>query len=83
MIDEAENINDDGDDEYMPSTSAYLARVEQCHQVLRKRNLPKDLLLLDSCSTVNIISNRDMLSNIHKVKQPLRVQCNAGMTSTN
>ena len=50
---------------------------------MQQRKLATDLLLLDSCSTVNLISNRDMLHDIHTVDPPLRVRCNAGVRTTN
>lgn len=37
------------------------------------------LLLLDSCSTVNLVSNDDMLHNVHAVPIGMRVRCNAGI----
>ena len=36
------------------------------------------LLLMDSCSSVTIISNKRLLHGIHKSKQKLRVHCGAG-----
>ena len=35
-------------------------------------------LLLDSCSTVNLISDRYLLTDIHPVPNRLKVRCNAG-----
>ena len=35
-------------------------------------------LLLDSCSMVNLISDRDLLTDIHPVPHSLQVRCNAG-----
>ena len=35
-------------------------------------------LLLDSCSTVNLISDKDLLTDIHPVPHSLQVRCNAG-----
>jgi len=40
--------------------------------------LDPNLLLLDSCSMVNLISNRNMLTHIHHADTPLQVRCNAG-----
>jgi hypothetical protein len=40
-------------------------------------------ILLDSCSTVNLITNKDLLDGIHKVPTTMRIRCNAGVTSTN
>jgi len=41
------------------------------------------MLLLDSCSTLNLISNKELLHDIHKVPTGVRVQCNAGSITTN
>ena len=45
-------------------------------------NIPCDMattwLLMDSCLSVNIITNRKWLHNIHKVIHPMTVYCNAG-----
>jgi len=46
-------------------------------------NLKKDVLLINSCLTVNLIANKDILENISKVDKPLQVRCNAGMWTTN
>ena len=40
--------------------------------------LPEQWLLMDSCSSKSIISNRDLLHGIHKAPQKLRVHCSAG-----
>ena len=40
-------------------------------------------LLLDSCSTVNSISDKDLLTDIHPVPHSLQVQCNAGSVVIN
>ena len=37
-----------------------------------------ELLLLDSCSTLNLISNPDLLRDIHDVPAGIVVHCNAG-----
>ena len=44
-------------------------------------SLPSTWLLIDSCSTVDIISSPDLLHGIHKVSNPIQVQCNAGITT--
>ena len=44
-------------------------------------SLPSTWLLIDSCSTVNIISSHDLLHGIHKVSNPIRVRYNAGITT--
>ena len=43
-------------------------------------SLPHTWLLIDSCSTVDIISSPELLHGIHKVSNPIQVQCNAGVT---
>ena len=43
-------------------------------------SLPHTWLLIDSCSTVDIISSPELLHGIHKVPNPIRVRCNAGIT---
>jgi hypothetical protein len=41
-------------------------------------------LLLDSFLTVNLIANKSLLHHsIHKVPTTMRIQCNAGVTTTN
>jgi hypothetical protein len=40
-------------------------------------------ILLDSCSTVNLIANKNLLHGIHRVDTMLRIRCNAGFTTTN
>jgi len=40
-------------------------------------------LLLDSCSTLNLISNKELLHGIHEVPAGIRVRCNAGSITTN
>ena len=41
------------------------------------------MLLLDSCSMVNLIANEWLLIDIHKVEHHMHVHCNAGVCSTN
>ena len=40
-------------------------------------------LLLDSCSTINLIANKHLLHEIHKASTTMRVKCTAGIASTN
>ena len=44
-------------------------------------SLPETWLLIDSCSTVDIISSAELLHGIHKVSNPIRVWCNVGVTT--
>ena len=46
-------------------------------------SLPDTWLLIDSCSTVDIISSPNLLHGIHHVSNPIRVRCNAGVTTLN
>ena len=41
-------------------------------------NLPPSCLLLDSKSTIDIIANKAMVSNISKSPSPITLHCNAG-----
>jgi hypothetical protein len=43
----------------------------------------ENTLLLNSCSTVNLIANKDLLHGIHKVPTTMCIRCNAGVTTTN
>jgi len=56
-----------------------LTRVAQCHWSEASTGLNPNLLLLDSCLTVNLISNCEMLGHVHWVHPLLRVQCNDGI----
>ena len=42
----------------------------------------QNLLLLDSCSTVCLISDSRLLHNIHRAEKSMTVQCNAGTRTT-
>jgi hypothetical protein len=46
--------------------------------VLEHHALPDKCLLLDSCSTIDIVSNNDLLHDIHPADNPIWVRCNAG-----
>ena len=48
-----------------------------------QHNLPNGWLLLDSCSTANLIMNRALLHDIHTVDTSISIQCNAGTNTTN
>ena len=40
-------------------------------------------LLLDSCLTVNLIANKDLLHGIHKANTMMRICCTTGVATTN
>ncbi|KAG7345608.1 hypothetical protein IV203_033139 [Nitzschia inconspicua] len=44
----------------------------------RYSKLLKSWMLADSCSSVDIVSNPDLLHDIHEAKNPLVLHCNAG-----
>ena len=48
-----------------------------------KNVILKTWLLLNSQSAVDVISNGDLLTKIHRVETTLRIRCNAGMKTTN
>jgi hypothetical protein len=43
----------------------------------------RQVVLIDSCSSVNLIADPALLYNIHTVERRMRVRCNAGVRSTN
>ena len=47
-----------------------------------KTGIQDTWILLDSQSTVDVFSNSDLLTKIHKTNTMLRIRCNAGMKTT-
>jgi len=58
-------------------------RISNCQKLSKRVDLKSNTLLIDSCLTVNLISNLALLHDIHKVNKPLKVCCNAGVRTTN
>ena len=48
-----------------------------------KGRINKHWMLLYNQSTVNVISNGDLLTNIRQIDQYMHIYCNAGKASTN
>ena len=54
--------------------------MDSCFQMLKRAcNLDGNILLIDSCSSVNLICNCDLLHDIETVSWHMRVRCNAGV----
>ena len=51
---------------------------EECLLAKSRHTLPPSWLLLDSCSTINMISDRSLLRDLHTADKPIPVHCNAG-----
>jgi hypothetical protein len=49
----------------------------------KQGSIPKNWVLLDNQSTVDVFSNAALLQNIRKVGRSMHIQCTAGVTSTN
>ena len=48
-----------------------------------RKNIPDNWILLDSQSTVDIFCNPRLVENIRRVKDRMKIQCNAGTQVTN
>jgi hypothetical protein len=42
--------------------------------------IPKNWILLDNQSTVNVFCNKDLLKNVRKTDRRMTIMCNAGAT---
>ena len=73
--------NLDNDEDYSPPS---VGTTDSCFQMLEQANrLDGNMLLIDSCSSVNLICNSELLHNIVTVDWHMRVRCNAGVRTTN
>ena len=73
LVDNVDNLDYDYNYNYS-AFSCSETRLAMCmHQM--KPNLPDGWLPLDSCSTVNIVSDSSLLHDIHQVNRTLTVHC--------
>ena len=79
LLDNAANL--DIDEDYSQSS---LGITDTYFQILEQANrLNENVLLINSCSSVNLICNSDLLHDIVTVDWHMRVRCNAGVRTTN
>jgi uncharacterized membrane protein YgcG len=74
------NTNEQVSESYT-ACSLYDSRPAECF--LQTSTIPNRWLLLDSCSSVNMVSNEELLHDITPVETPINVHCNAGTVSVN
>ena len=61
-----------------------MTSIEHVETLLNGRGrLPESWILLDTCSSADLISNPSLLKDIHTVDRTMNIRCNAGYTSTN
>jgi hypothetical protein len=64
--------------------TSYIDATGSCFQILENANrLDGNVLLIDSCSSVNLICNGKLLHDVVTVDWHMRVRCNAGVRTTN
>jgi hypothetical protein len=79
LLDTADNLGNSED--YSRSS---LGVTDSCFQMREQANrLSKNVLLIDSCSSVNLICNSDLLHDSVTVNRHMQVCCNAGVRTTN
>ena len=79
LLDNTDNL--DTNEDYSQSSPGI---TDSCFQMLEQANrLNGNVLLIDSCSSVNLICNSDLLHDIVTVDWRMRVRCNAGGRTTN
>ena len=81
----------DGDNTFSFVNNRTIDELEKCHdgQLLNQHKMatgnaiPKHWILLDNKSTVNVICNKDLLTNVWQAPNMCRISCNAGVVVTN
>ena len=82
-IEDTENIDDNSSHSVASSYLHDLVDIVRAETYVTTHSPDNKTLLLDSCSSANLISNRQLLHNIHKSNKTLHIRCNAGVVSTN
>jgi Reverse transcriptase (RNA-dependent DNA polymerase) len=54
----------------------------QFHQSVQGGSIPSSWILLDSQSTIDVFSNKDLLCNVRTVDTKMFIHCNAGVATT-
>eukprot|EP00980_Cylindrotheca_fusiformis_P022205 scaffold9090_cov158-Cylindrotheca_fusiformis.AAC.1 len=78
-----QHASSDGDstntpvNESSPSVNGYVNFLHAESFLQEQASLPCKWLLLDSCSSVDLISNKELLHDIHDASTTMRVHCNA------
>jgi hypothetical protein len=74
------NINEQVSESYT-ACSLYDSCPAECF--LQTSTIPNRWLLIDSCSSVNMVANEELLHDITPVQNPINVHCNDGTVSVN
>jgi hypothetical protein len=77
LLDNADNVSEETVNNYYDYHCVCLQQSGMGISNLRQ------VVLIDSCSSVNLIADPALLYNTHTVERRMRVQCNAGVRSTN
>jgi hypothetical protein len=82
-ISSSSNNNNNNNKQVTPYTACSLYDCRPAECFLQTSTIPNRWLLLDSCSSVNMVSNEELLHDISSVDKPINIHCNAGTVSVN